>query len=61
MLKLTVLSKSKDQWKYMKYVSFPWPLLEAALSVFVLSVFIKNRFWEGINKNKENCYQCRII
>jgi len=60
MLNLTVLSKSKDQGN-MKYVSFPWPQLEAALSVFILSLFLKNHFWEGINKNKENCYQCQII
>jgi hypothetical protein len=23
--------------------------------------FLKPHFWEGINKNKENCYQCWII
>jgi hypothetical protein len=30
----------------MKYVSLPWPLLEAALSVFILSIFLKKNIFE---------------
>jgi len=44
MLKSTVLSKSRDQGKYMKCVGFPWPLLEASLSVFILGIFLKKLF-----------------
>jgi hypothetical protein len=48
--------------KYIKYVSFPWPPLEAALSIFILSsIFFVNFFGEEINKDKGYCHQCRII
>jgi hypothetical protein len=38
------LASSGDQAKYMKYVSFPLPLLEAALSIFNFTSFVKKRF-----------------
>jgi len=49
-LKLTVL----PQAEYMKYVSVPWLLLEAAPSIVNVSFFVKNIFFENewINKNK---------
>jgi hypothetical protein len=34
--------------EYMKYVSFPWPPLETAPSIFNASFFVKNNFWEEI-------------
>jgi hypothetical protein len=34
------------------YVSFPWPPLEAALSIFNFTFLLK-QFLEGINKTKE--------
>jgi hypothetical protein len=37
----------------MKYVSVPWPQLEAALSILKAGLFVKNSFLEGINKTKE--------
>jgi hypothetical protein len=45
----------------MKYVGFPWPLIEAALSIFDLSFFVKGNFLEGINKSKAGWHQCQII
>jgi hypothetical protein len=36
----------------MKYVSFPWLRREAALSIFDVSIFVKNDFWKGIKKKK---------
>jgi hypothetical protein len=31
---------------------FPWPLLEAALSIFSISFFVNKQFLEGINTSK---------
>jgi hypothetical protein len=47
----------------MKYVSFPWSPLDAALSILNASLFVNNIFffWDESNKNKGDCYQCRII
>jgi hypothetical protein len=45
--------------KYMKYISFPWPPLEAALSVFNVGFFLlKKPLCEGVTKNKRDCHQC---
>jgi hypothetical protein len=35
---------SGGRGKYMKYVSVPWPQLEAALSILNASLFVKNSF-----------------
>jgi hypothetical protein len=32
---------SGDHGKHMTYISFPWPPLEAALSIFNFSLFLK--------------------
>jgi hypothetical protein len=46
-------ASSGGEGKYMKYVSVPWPLLETALSVFTINLFLlKTVSWEGINKSK---------
>jgi hypothetical protein len=46
----------------MKYVSFPWPPLEAAFSIVNASDFVKKQnFSEEINENKEECHQCRLV
>jgi len=38
----------------MKYVTFPWPLLDAALSLFNVTCFVKKRFFEKeLIKTKE--------
>jgi hypothetical protein len=42
-----------DHGKYMAFVNFPWPPLEAALSMFNFSLFLKSNFCEGFNRNKE--------
>jgi hypothetical protein len=34
----------RGQGKHMKYVSFSWPALEAALSVFNVHLSVKNNF-----------------
>jgi hypothetical protein len=39
--------------KCTKHVSLHWPLLEAALSIFIVGYFVKTIFSDGINKNKE--------
>jgi hypothetical protein len=39
-------SSDGGQGKYKKYVSFPWPLLEAALSMFYVSLFCKKQNFE---------------
>jgi hypothetical protein len=39
----------------MKYVSLPWPSLEAALSIFDVKVFFETVFGEGIDK-KLDCH-----
>jgi hypothetical protein len=44
----------------MKHVSFPWPPLEAALSIFKVNFFVKNNL-EAINKNKQDSHKFRII
>jgi len=49
-----------NQGKYMKYFSFPWTPLVATLLILTLFLFIEF-FCEGINKNKGDCHQCRII
>ena len=42
------------QGKYMKYVSFPWPPLETALSIFTLTLFLNKHFFEkGLIKTNE--------
>jgi hypothetical protein len=38
-------ASSLGQEKYMKYVSFPWPPLEAALSIFNITFFAKKNFF----------------
>ena len=38
---LAVLSEAQDQVKYMKQVSLPWLLLEAALSILNVGIFLK--------------------
>jgi hypothetical protein len=46
----------------MEYVNFPWTPLEAALSIFNISLFLlETFFWEWINKSSEGCHQCRIV
>jgi hypothetical protein len=37
-------TSSTGQGKYMKYVTLPWPLLNAALSVLNGSFLLKNNF-----------------
>jgi hypothetical protein len=37
-------ASSGGQGNYMKYVSFPWLRREAALSIFDVSIFVKNDF-----------------
>jgi hypothetical protein len=51
---------SGGQGKYVKYVRFPWPPLEAALSIFTVSLFFCSRtiFGERINNKKEHFHQC---
>jgi len=41
------------QAKYMKYVSFPWPQLEAALSILNIRLVWKTIFEEGFVTTKE--------
>jgi hypothetical protein len=36
----------------MKYVSFPCPSLEAALSILTLGILLRMFFLEGISENK---------
>jgi hypothetical protein len=36
---------STGQEKYMTHVSFPWPPLEAALSIFNVAFFAKKKFF----------------
>ena len=38
-------ASSIGQEKYMKYVSCPWPPLEATLSIFNITVFAKKKFF----------------
>jgi hypothetical protein len=38
-------TSSGGQGQYMKYVTFPWPLLDAALSIFNISCFVKKQFF----------------
>ena len=47
--------------KYMKYVSFSRPPLEAALSVFNVEFLFNTHFWGRTNESKGYCHQCRII
>jgi len=46
------LASSGGQGKYVKYFSFFWPQLEAALSNFNFIFFVKNNFLDGINEEK---------
>jgi len=40
--------------QYVKYVTFPWPLLDAALSIFNISCFVKKQFFKKeLIKTKE--------
>jgi hypothetical protein len=43
----------------MKYVSFTWPALEAALSIFNVTPFVKIKK-KLKTSNKKNLHQCRI-
>jgi hypothetical protein len=47
-------ASSGGQEKYMKYVSFPWLPLEAALSLFNVTIFVKEIifFWKKLIKTK---------
>jgi hypothetical protein len=52
---LAVLPEEQAQVKYMKYVSLPWLLLEAALSILNVGILLKVIFFErGSTKAKEN-------
>jgi len=55
MLKSTILPQPIGQEKCMKYVSFPWPPLEATLSIFNVTLFAKRSFFENkeINTQKK--------
>lgn len=44
----------------MKYVNFPWPPVEAALSIFNVSFLVKVFFLEGCSANKGDSHQYRI-
>jgi hypothetical protein len=35
-----------EKGKYMKYVSFPWPPLEAEMTIFNFSFLLKRNFFE---------------
>jgi hypothetical protein len=55
-------ASSVGQEKYMKYVSFLWPPLDAVLSIFNVTLFAKSIFLEQSNKHKKgDCHQCQII
>ena len=43
-VKMDSPTSSMDQGKGMKYVRFPWPSLDAALSVLNVSNFLLNNF-----------------
>jgi hypothetical protein len=50
---------SGGQGKYMKYVYFPWPPLETALSIFNVSLFfVKNNF---LRRNSEKKRKLPLI
>jgi len=40
------------QWKYVKYVDFIWPSLEAALSIFKMILSVKELFLKELIKTK---------
>ena len=55
------VASSGDQEMCMKFVSFPWTMLVATLSIFNAIFFVETVFCEENNKNKGDCHQCRII
>jgi hypothetical protein len=44
------LASSRGQWKYVKYFSFLWLPVEAALSVLKLGFFVKTNFQKELRK-----------
>jgi hypothetical protein len=43
---------SRGRWKYMKYVRFREPSLEAALSVSKFRFWLENNIWERISEKE---------
>ena len=59
--KSTVLTQPESKESIWKYVSFPWPPLWAALSIFSVIFFLRNHFFFYKESIKHEGSVCRIV
>jgi len=58
-VKIDSAASGGGQANYMKYVSFPWPQLEAALSIFNIRFVLKATFEQEFMKTNEMSINAR--